>query len=246
MLQRLTTETINKLLIIAVILLVVELSFSNGGLIVTLIFSSLLTYLGWKRYQKLWAKILFWSGLILLLITVLNMVAFRFLFIAAIILFLIHYTRSQKTPEKIIPYFDNYHKGTLEEINEPLLKVEPLLQQRIFGDLKTSDEAYRWSDINIHGGVGNRIIDLSNTVLPDESIISIRHFVGNMTIYVPYEVEVCIVHSSLMGRANVFGNYHERLMNQSIIYQTEGYNIKKPRVKILTSIWSGDIEVKRI
>ncbi|MBM7662985.1 lia operon protein LiaF [Bacillus mesophilus] len=242
MFNRLTTDTLNKVLIIGAILLVAELSFSNGDLVFTVIFSSLFIYFGWNRYQKIWAKVVFWIGFILLIITIFNMTAFRFLLIAAIIYFFYHYVRSQKSPERVVPYFA---KEPIDQQREPLIKIEPLLQQRFFGDQKTYEGAYEWRDINIHGGFGSRIIDLSNTVLPTESIISIRHFVGNITIYVPYEVEVHLLHSSMMGRADLFGMHHEKLLNQSISYITEGYHSNSPRVKIITSIWSGDIEVKR-
>lgn len=116
----------------------------------------------------------------------------------------------------------------------------------MFGDQSTTEHAYYWQDINIHGAFGDRVIDLSNTVLPeDTAVISIRHLIGNIEIHVPYEVGVSIHHSSIFGRAHILGE-HRNLMNQSLSYQTEGYTATYPRVKIITSLLSGDIEVKRI
>jgi lia operon protein LiaF len=207
----------------------------------TVIFSSIMLYIGRKKYDKFWGKVLFWVGLILIVITILNMFVVRFLLIAGMVLFLIHYQRSKKTPEIINPkLYPN--KG---EEREPLITIEPLLQQRLFGDQKTSDEAFRWNDINIFGGFGNRIIDLSKTVLPDEPVISIRHFIGNIKIYVPYDVEVSVHHSSLFGRTKILGEVNERLINHSLSYRTKDYHRKKPCVNIITSIWSGDLEVRR-
>jgi len=77
-------------------------------------------------------------------------------------------------------------------------------------------------------------------------VISIRHIMGKIEIYVPYEVEVSIHHSSVFGRAHIFSQHHWELMNKSLFYQTENYDTSYPRVKIITSIFSGDIEVKRI
>lgn len=91
------------------------------------------------------------------------------------------------------------------------------------------------------------LLDLSNTVLPnDTAVISIRHVIGNIEIYVPYEVEVSIHHSSVFGKAHILGKHHLKLMNKSIHYQTANYDTAYPRVKIITSLFSGDIEVKRI
>src|SRR5699024_42966 len=112
---------------------------------------------------------------------------------------------------------------------------------------KTSDTAYQWRDIHIHGAFGARVIDLSNTVLPNETaVISIRHLMCYIEIYVPYEVEVSIQHSSIFVRTHIFGEHHWNLVNKTLFYQTENYDQATPRVKIVTSILSGDIEVKRI
>lgn len=243
MFKRLSTDTVNTILIIGFILLLIEIAFFNGGLIFSVFFSGLLTYIGWKSYGRLWAKIFFWVGTISLMIAILNMIAVRFLLLAGIVLFFMNYYRSKNDPERITPQLFPEEESMDQE---PLIKVDPLFRLKFFGDQKTSESVYQWRDINIHGGYGNRIIDLSNTVLPDEAIISIRHFVGNIEIYIPYEVEVSILHSSIIGRANILGNEQVKLLNQSFLYQTENYERNKPRVKIITSILSGNIEVKRI
>ncbi|KHE69404.1 cell wall-active antibiotics response protein LiaF [Halobacillus sp. BBL2006] len=240
MLKRLSTDTINTLLIIGVILLIVEIAFFNGGLIFSVLFSSFLIYLGWKKYPVLWRKICFWIGVISLVLTVLSMIAVRFLIIAAIILFIRNYFKSRKDPIQIKPEIIDYY----EEVPN---QQEPVLRQKFFGDQSTPDHSYQWQDINIHGGFGDRVIDLSQTVLPhDEAVISIRHLVGNLIIYVPYEVDVSIHHSAVIGRANIFQYQKSQVLNQIVSYRTPDYDTKKPRVKIITSLLSGDIEVKRV
>jgi len=227
------------MLIMGVILLCIEITFFHGGLIFSVFVSSFLIYIGWKRYRRFWAKIFFWIGVITLSITILNMMAVRLILLVVMVLFFVHFFRSKQDPERIAPHF------TAGE-QEPMMKVTPFFRGQLFGDQKTSETAYSWQDMNIQGGFGNRIIDLSHTVLPDEAIISIRHLVGNIEIYIPYEVEVSILHSSMMGRAHILGHQEVRLFNQSFHFQTENYQKNKPRVKIITSMVSGDIEVKRI
>ncbi|ARI75925.1 cell wall-active antibiotics response protein LiaF [Halobacillus mangrovi] len=240
MLKRLSTDTINTLLIIGVILLVIEIAFFNGGLVFSVLFSSLLIYLGWKKYHVLWRKICFWIGVISLVLTVLSMIAVRFLIIAAIIFFISHYFKSRKEPEHISPEI-------VDGKEEVPHQEEPILRQKFFGDQSTPDRSYQWQDVNIHGGFGDRVIDLSQTVLPqDEAVISIRHIVGNLIIYVPYEVEVSINHSAVIGRVSIFQYKKSNVLNQVVSYRTQDYVTKKPRVKIITSLLSGDIEVKRI
>ena|SRR5699024_10275533 len=244
MFHRLSTDTLNWIIIIGVILFVIEIAFFHGGMIVAALFSGVFIYVGWKNYVQLWGKVLFWLGVVGLILSILNMLAVRFLIIAAIVLFLMNYYKSKQEKDVDTPDLPGYD----EVITDPVIEIEPLFTHKILGDEKTDDISYQWRDVNIHGVFGDRIIDLSNTVLPnDTAIISIRHVIGNITIYIPYEVEVSIHHSSVFGRAHIFGEHHWNLMNQSFHYQTAAYNhTKQPRVKIVTSLLSGDIEVKRI
>jgi len=243
MFRRFQTDTFNWILIIGVILLIAEIIFSFGTTIIPTLLFTFLLFIGWKNFHKLWGKILFWFFFLCTVISVLNIWAVRFFIVAVLVLFVFEYVKSKKETETITPSLPG---GKI--INqENMIKIEPLFDHKLFGNQKTEDTAYQWRDINIHGAFGNRIIDLSNTVLPqDTAVISIRHIMGKIEIYVPYEVEVSIHHSSVFGRAHIFGQHHWELMNKSLFYQTENYDTTYPRVKIITSIFSGDIEVKRI
>ena len=243
MFKRFTTDHFNWIIIIGVILFIIEISFFGGGVIFSAFFSGIIVYIGWKWYYRLWGKILLWIGIISLVFSVLNMMAIRFFIVAGIVLFIIHYYKSKKEPERIQPE----SKASFSEEQLERIQVKPVFTQRLFGNQETSDHAFPWRDINIHGFFGDRIIDLSNTVLPDDTaVISIRHVIGDIEIHVPYEVEVSIHHSSIIGRAVIFGEYHADLVNQMISYKTPNYDTASIRVKIITSLISGDIEVKRI
>ncbi|MUK89959.1 hypothetical protein GMD78_16430 [Ornithinibacillus sp. L9] len=244
MFERLKTDTYNWILIIGLILFIVEIVFFHGGMIISSLFSGLFTYIGWKNFSRLWGKILFWISVISLVFSILNMLAVRFLVIVAIVLFIMNYLKKTQDAEIVKPNILTHQ----EVIVDPLIKREPLFDHKLFNDQETENTSYQWRDINIHGGFGDRIIDLSNTVLPnDTAVISIRHFIGNIEVFVPYEVEVSIHHSAVFGRAHIFGEGQTKLMNESLLYQTEKYDTTKlSRVKIVTSIFSGDIEVKRI
>ncbi|MFC2949218.1 cell wall-active antibiotics response protein LiaF [Virgibacillus sediminis] len=243
MFKRFQTDTFNWILIIGAVLFVFEIIFSFGGTLIPAILSGLFMYLGWKNFSALWGKIVFWIFLISLVLSILNLLAVRFLIVAAIVLFILNYRKKTKEKDALEPILP----GMDEQRAEPVVKVDPLFDHKIFDDQRTEDTAYQWRDINIHGVFGNRMIDLSNTVLPsDTAVISIRHVMGNIEIYVPYEVEVSVHHSSVFGRAHILGEHHWKLMNQSLFYQTENYDKAGPRVKIITSLFSGDLEVRRI
>ncbi|WP_096189567.1 cell wall-active antibiotics response protein LiaF [Evansella halocellulosilytica] len=242
MFQHMPTHTFNWIFMIGIFLFVLELLFFDPGLAFSAILMILLTYFGKKYYHNITGKILFWFGIVSLFATFLSLMAVRFLFIAIIVMFFIHYHRSKNNPEWIKPQFDE----TKTKPKESVVHIEPLFKNRFFGKQKTSHAPYQWRDINIHGGIGDKVIDLSNTVIREDAVISIRHGFGNIKIYVPYEVEVKIDHSAVFGRAMIFQEKHDSLFNKTLSYQTENYTDGEPRVKIVTSILSGDIEVKRI
>lgn len=244
MFHRLSTDTLNWILIVGVILFVLEITFFEGGMIIPALFFALLIYVGRKNLKRFWGKLFFWAGLIGIIFSILNMLAIRFFVIATIAIFVIQYSKSKKVAKWVKPYL-NMETAQVEQ--EDLVRKHPFFDHRFFDDQRTDDVAYQWRDVNIHGAFGDRVIDLSNTVLPnDTAVISIRHLVGNIEIHVPYDVEVSIHHSSVIGRAHIFGNYHDRMMNQTLLYQTKNYDTSFPRVKIIIAIFSGDVEVKRI
>ncbi|QHE52640.1 cell wall-active antibiotics response protein LiaF [Pontibacillus sp. HMF3514] len=243
MFNRISTNNINWILMIGVILLIIEVVFYNKVLIFSVVIFGIMVYFGWRNFHRSLGKILFWIGIVFLSFTIINMMAVRFIIIIGLILILREYYKSTKEP---INWQVPEHNWSGSENTEALLEMKPFMQQRIWGDQITSESAYEWHDVNIQGTFGDRVLDLSNTVLPDHSFISIRHFIGNIEIYVPYEIEVSIQHSSLIGRANILGQYHMNLWNHQLSYQTAHYSSDKPRVKIITSLMSGNIEVKRI
>ncbi|MEN1966636.1 cell wall-active antibiotics response protein LiaF [Lentibacillus sp. N15] len=243
MFNRLSTDTWNWILLIGAILFAVEITFFHGGTIISALISGFLIYFGKKRFHKLHGKIIFWIGVVGLAFSAISMLAVRFFIVVVIILFALEYYRTQKEPYVIQPNIAEQQ----EVHTEAIIEQKPLFTHRIFGNQETDDTAYQWRDINIHSGIGNRIIDLSNTVLPNDTVIvSIRHIAGNIEIFVPYDVEISLHHSAVFGRADIFNKRHLKLMNDTIFYQTQHYDDTVPRIKIITSVMSGNIEVRRI
>ncbi|CAH0344983.1 cell wall-active antibiotics response protein LiaF [Bacillus sp. CECT 9360] len=247
MFKQMKTDYISWILLIGIILLFLEISLFNGGLLFSLALTIGLMYLGRKSYSRKVGKVMFWVGLTGTIITVLNMMIFKFFVVAILLYIVLVFYQSKQNPEVIKPVLiepENSHDG-LEK--EPLVKVDHLLQNKWFGRQKTSDYIYEWNDINIQGGIGDTIVDLSNTILPKgEAVISIRQFIGNIQIFIPYDIEVSIHHSVVAGRADIFQHQETKVFNQILSYQTVDYQNTGQKVKIITSLITGDIEVKRI
>ncbi|RFU67939.1 cell wall-active antibiotics response protein LiaF [Bacillus sp. V59.32b] len=247
MFKQMKTDYISWILLIGIILLFLEISLFDGGLLFSLALTIGFMYLGRKSYFRKIGKVMFWVGLFGTIITVLNMMIFKFFVVAILLYIVLVFYQSKQNPEVIKPVLTE--PASLQDglEKEPLVKAGHLLQNKWFGRQKTSDHIYEWNDINIQGGIGDTIVDLSNTILPKgEAVISIRHFIGNIQIFIPYDIELSIHHSVVAGRANIFQHQETKVFNQILSYQTAEYQNAAQKVKIITSVITGDIEVKRI
>lgn len=238
------TDYISWMILIGLLLLVVEITFFNKGLVFSILFASLFLYFGGKRLYSSIGKLIFGLGCISLFFTTINMIVFKFLIFAVIGYVLLYFYRSKKRPVLIEPIISQSEQLCNRT---KLIKPQQMFENLIFGHQKTPEKNYEWHDITIQVGIGDTKIDLSNTVLPKgEAVIAIRNFIGNIQILVPYEVEINISHSLLIGTTIIFDQADEKLFNQTLIYRTENYDEAFRKIKIVTSLGIGRLEVKRI
>lgn len=244
MLNKVKSEYISWILILGIVVLFLEFSFFNRGLIFSLLSSIGMIYFGRKWMRRTIGKILFWFGLISLIITIFSMITIKFFLLAILVHFIIQFVQSKQHPKHIRPEIKEA-SPVLEK--ETIIKKEPIFSNKLFGQQKTPEHGYEWKDINIQAGVGDTVIDLSYTVLPKgETVIFIRNFIGNIHILIPYDIEVSVNHSVLAGAIEVFESQESKVFNQSLQVQTPGFEQAEQRIKIFTSLLVGDIEVKRI
>lgn len=244
MLNKLKSDYISWMIIIIAVILLLEVTFFNSGLIFSLFIAIVMIYLGRKAMPKKMGKLLFWGGIVFFTASIFHMLAFRFLLLAVLIHFVIQFASSKRTPKIISPVVK---EPTELKQNEQVISRNPLFGNIFFGQQRTPDHVYEWNDINIQSGIGDSIIDLSYTVLPKgETVIFIRNFIGNVQIFVPYEYEVSIHHSVLIGSTTVFDFHEPKMFNQVFHLQTQEYEKAEQKIKICTSVFLGDIEVKRI
>lgn len=140
------------------------------------------------------------------------------------------------------------HKAKVDEKFTPRSynQTDPLFKNMLAGKLYSSEAVYELDDINIQYGFGDIRLDLTRALIPEgETVILVRGLVGNVQIYVPYDVEVSIQTSMLLGKLNGLEN-SRNVFNHTQKYQTEDYKMASRRIKILTSLLIGDIEVKNI
>lgn len=241
MLTKMKSEYLGWVILVGLSILVLEFLFFDNGIVFSLVIPIVMMYYGWKSMTKSSGKLFFWLGLIFLILNVFSMMTFKFFVLAILIHFIIQFAQSKGKPEIIQPHIKE--KLAKEEL---LFEKKPIFKNHLFGEKRTPDHVYEWNDVNIQTAVGDTVIDLTNTVLPKgDTVIFIRNIIGNIEILIPYDIEVCVNHSSLAGSTRIFHIEGEGLINQAAHFQTEGYESAEQRVKILTSLIIGDLEVKR-
>lgn len=241
MLNKMKSDYLSFIIVVASLIFLLEILFFNTGLIFSFLFSGFLIYVGKKKWHWLIGKALFVIGLLSITFTVFNMMTFNFLLLATVLYFLYKFLQAKKQPVEIQP-------NILPEREEQIVRNEQKwFTNKLFGSQKTPEHSYTWDDVNIQCGISDTEIDLSYTVLPKgEAIIFIRNVIGNIQILVPYELELSIVHSGMVGSIHILDKEEKSILNQTVHYQTEHYKEATHRVKIITSIFVGSIEVKRV
>lgn len=136
---------------------------------------------------------------------------------------------------------------TKEESGEKTIyRTQPYIKNMMVGNLRMIDCVYELEDINIQYGLGDVEIDLTTAMIPEgETVIVIRGVVGNIRLYVPYDIELSLNHSVLVGKVSLPG-HEESGLNRNVILMTEQYKEAPRRIKIISSLLVGDTEVRKI
>lgn len=227
---------------IAVGLLLFEIIFLDDDTLFFLFFSFLLIYFGKKYYHRLIGKIAFWLGIVNAAIGLFHSLAIRWLLFAIIFYFFLQYVKQKKSESVVI--VDEVRKA---ETTEEIIYRKPFFQNKLIGRQRTEETIHEWEDVNVQGFVGDLVVDLSQTVFPKgEALIFVRHVLGNVQVLIPYDMDVSVHVSVLAGTVDIFNKVNERVLNESIFYQTKNYSEASQKVKIITSMMAGHLEVKRI
>lgn len=105
---------------------------------------------------------------------------------------------------------------------------------------------YEWDDIHLMAWFGDTTIHLGNTILPEEkSVIAIQKAIGYIRIIVPIGIGISLSHSTISGNVLFEGELYT-LKNEQLSVYSENYMKAKRQIKIMTTVYFGDIEVVRI
>src|SRR5690625_6521471 len=102
MFKWISTNTFNWIILTGVVLFALEILLFNKGLLGTAVFFGIIAYIGWKQYMHLFGKLLIWLGIVILLITLINTIAVRFIVVITIGLLVMDYFKSRHDKQNII------------------------------------------------------------------------------------------------------------------------------------------------
>lgn len=212
-------------------------------LLVLLLTGVLLIRSGKKGIGK--KTILHWIGWFLIALSVLSTFTI-WLMLAVAIIFIIGNGGNIMGTLNLNPSFDApWQKKQYYGVDtvEPVDRSGKRRKQKWIGDTNIGSSVYEWDDINISVLMGDTIIDLGNTLLPDaENVVLIRKGIGQTRVIVPMGVGVALQHAAIQGVV-VFNNEPYPLSNEVITLYSKNFATATRKIKIVSNTLFGDFEV---
>jgi len=125
---------------------------------------------------------------------------------------------------------------------------ETLNKSGFVGDVHMGQEYFQLQPMNISHFIGDTIIDLTKAQIPyGETKINISAFIGDVKIFVPDDMDVGVVavSSAFIGDLAVFSQKQGGFMS-NIKAQTPYYNEANKKVKLIVSVFIGDVKVNMV
>lgn len=157
---------------------------------------------------------------------------FFVLIILAVVLFLINLMRRTKNRVQQI-------EGNLNSS----IKHAQITQDKWFDPTVVRDNSYTFQDIHDTSLIGDTTINLAQTILPDtQSVIVLHKGFGDIRILVPLEVGVSLSTHTLYGNV-FFENEDYQLKNAKLTIFSNNYAVATKKIKIVTTVYIGNVEV---
>lgn len=120
----------------------------------------------------------------------------------------------------------------------------PRFRNSLIGDFHLLNSRFELDDMNISYGIGDVKIDLSKAIIPEgESTIVISGLIGDVDIYVPYDLDVSVNATVTFGELEILG-YKQGGINRQISLATKEYEHASRKIKVSISSFIGDVDVR--
>ncbi len=116
----------------------------------------------------------------------------------------------------------------------------------VLGDFVLLNHRFELHNMRVNNGLGDVKIDLSKAIIPPgETTLEINGWLGDIQVYVPYDLEVSVQASVLMGELNIL-EYQQDGFSRRISTKSSGYEHTSKRVNLTLSLILGEIDVRYV
>lgn len=132
-----------------------------------------------------------------------------------------------------------------QEWQGPIFRQEEK-RSTFIGDFHLTSGRFELTNLHIWHGIGDVVIDLSRALIPEEeTLLVVKGWVGDLTIYVPVDLPVSVNAAVTIGDLEVFG-HRQGGLNRQVMMRSEHFDTAPRKVKLVLSLHVGDIDVKYI
>ncbi|MCL1990943.1 MAG: cell wall-active antibiotics response protein LiaF [Defluviitaleaceae bacterium] len=235
------SEALGILLSIAAVGFVIDILLRRFSvlLLALAIFLIITGYQQFKQKNTFTAYFLIAIGSSFLLFTLFTSFSFSLLVATLVIYYSYQLFRSSAHKSNINVNIQPNPMGT-----RPYVQVDPYFKNKLVGEYRHFEQDYAIEDINLQTGFGDVQIDLSDRIIPQgETVVLIRGMVGNIYLNVPSDVGLSVQLSLLCGKITLLED-GKTAFNVTQKYQSVDYQETSRKIKIVISLFVGDIEVK--
>ncbi|WP_054949076.1 cell wall-active antibiotics response protein LiaF [Numidum massiliense] len=119
----------------------------------------------------------------------------------------------------------------------------PKVTHSLIGNLYLTGPRWELTDMDIWHGIGDVKIDLSRAFVHEgETVVIVNGWIGDIDIFVPYDLDMAVSCHVNIGDINVFGN-EDGGLNRSVTIETADYQTSTRRVRIVINLIIGDVDV---
>lgn len=142
----------------------------------------------------------------------------------------------------------NQHGHKYDDFVRNFNSGDVLHRHGFIGDVHLGQEAWELKPIQISHFIGDSVIDLTRAAIPlGETTIHVSAFIGDVKIFIPndIDVEVRVMASSFIGDMKVLDRRESGFL-RSVRTQTSHYEEADRKIIVTTSMFIGDITIKKI
>lgn len=155
---------------------------------------------------------------------------------------------SQTSQSKTSTYDNDHHQHKYDGFVRNFDSGNVLHRHGFIGDVHLGQEAWELKPIQISHFIGDSVIDLTRASIPrGETTIHVTAFIGDVKIFIPndMDVEVRVMASSFIGDMKVLDRRESGFL-RNIRTQTSLYEEAEHKIVVTTSMFIGDITIKKI